>query len=482
MADKPNDSNENLILIVEDSPTQAEELRYILEKHNYRVESAANGCEALAALELIRPLAVISDIVMPEMDGYALCRQIKESPALREIPIILLTSLNEPEDVIKGLECGADYFIMKPYNEIFLLSRIQHIVANHHLSCSQSTRMGLEIYFREKKYFINSDRLQILNLLLSTYETAIQKNQELRNVTDDLVQLNSQLEGSMAALDAQNSDLERLNLELQRQTKAAEISKREALAANLAKSEFLANMSHELRTPLNSVIGFSEVLEDEIFGTLNDKQRSYVANILTSGKHLLGLINDILDLSKVEAGKMELEPSIVNLRTLLASSLTLLQEKAFKHGVRMTLDVGPDGDLELIADERKLKQILFNLLSNAIKFTPQGGEVRITAKRIQDAVVSEKEVSESSSSRDCIEIAVEDTGIGIKAEDIPKLFQEFCQLSSPYAKKHEGTGLGLALAKRLVELHGGRIRVESEPGKGSRFAFVIPRQQEAGCP
>ena len=269
MAGETNCNNRSQILIVEDSPTQAENLRYILEKHGYQVVSAVNGREALAALESIKPLTVISDIVMPEMDGFTLCRRIKGSAALQEIPVILLTSLSEPEDVIMGLECGADYFIMKPYNECFLLSRIQHIIANHHPGRGQSPQMGLEIYFRDKKYFINSDRLQILNLLLSTYETAIQKNQELRNVTDDLAMLNKQLEGSLTELDAQNKQLEWLNLELQRQTKAAEDAKREAMEANRAKSDFLANMSHELRTPLNSVIGFSEVLEDEMFGPLN---------------------------------------------------------------------------------------------------------------------------------------------------------------------------------------------------------------------
>ena len=482
MTSEPNGRNEKLILIVEDSPTQAEKLRYILEKHGYQVESAANGREALVALGRIRPLTVVSDIVMPEMDGYTLCRQIKESSALREIPVILLTALSEPEDVIMGLECGADYFIMKPYNERFLLSRLQHIIANHHLGNSHSPQMGLEIYFREKKYFINSDRLQILNLLLSTYETAIQKNQELFNATEDLALLNQQLESSMTELDAQNQDLERLNLELQRQTEAAESARREALAATLAKSDFLANMSHELRTPLNSVIGFSEVLEDEMFGPLNDKQRDYVGNILVSGKHLLGLINDILDLSKVEAGKLELELSIVNLRTLLATSLTMFQEKALKHGIRLSIEV--NGEFELIADERKLKQILFNLLSNAVKFTPQGGSVQVAAKPVQGWGKPDLEQAGPpvAPEGDCIEIAIIDTGIGISADDFPKLFQEFSQLSSPYTKEHEGTGLGLALTKRLVELHGGRIWVESEPGKGSRFAFVLPLQQESGRP
>jgi two-component system sensor histidine kinase/response regulator len=507
MVSEANGRNENLILIVEDSPTQAAELQYILEIHGYLVESASNGRNALIAMERIRPLTVISDIVMPEMDGFTLCRQIKANSALREIPVILLTALSEPEDVIMGLECGADYFIMKPYNERFLLSRLQHIIANHRLGNGHSPRMGLEIYFRDKKYFINSDRLQILNLLLSTYETAIQKNQELLNATQDLATLNRQLENSLTELDAQNHQLEWLNLELQRQTKAAEDAKYEAIEANRSKSDFLANMSHELRTPLNSVIGFSEVLEDEMFGQLNEKQHSYVGNILASGKHLLGLINDILDLSKVEAGKVELEPARINLHTLLGSALTMLQEKALKHGIRLTLDVAPEEGLELIADERKLKQIMFNLLSNALKFTPEGGSVRVTAQQVHgswqsclpdegwcpeqisassngDGSIQYLEYAEPAAAPDgtFIEIAVQDTGIGIRSDDFPKLFQEFSQLSSPYTKEHEGTGLGLALTKRLVELHKGHIWVESELGRGSRFAFVVPVQQEVDRP
>src|SRR6266702_2875509 len=203
----------NAILVVEDSPTQAEELKYMLGKHRYRVTTAANGREAMAMLELERPITIISDIVMPEMDGYELCRRIKGSQELRNIPVILLTALSDPEDVIMGLECGADFFIMKPYNELLILSRIQHILANRNLR-DHGAQMGLEIYFRGKKYFINSDRLQILNLFLSTYENAIQKNQELTNVTDKLKALNEHLADNMAELEVKHVELESLNAEL----------------------------------------------------------------------------------------------------------------------------------------------------------------------------------------------------------------------------------------------------------------------------
>ena len=258
-----------------------------------------------------------------------------------------------------------------------------------------------------------------------------------------------------------------------------------AQAANIAKSDFLANMSHELRTPLNSVIGFSEVLQDQLFGPINDKQQEYVRNILTSGKHLLSLINDILDLSKVEAGKTELDLSAFSLRESLDSSLMMLKEKAMKGGLSLHLKFEPQADMVIEADQRMLKQIMFNLLSNAVKFTPVGGCVEVKARQMRDerGEMKKADVTQPSSlishhSSDFVEISVTDTGIGIKEEHIPKLFQPFTQLESAYTKEYEGTGLGLALTWELVKLHGGRIRVESEFGKGSRFSFTIPLTRE----
>ena len=255
----------------------------------------------------------------------------------------------------------------------------------------------------------------------------------------------------------------RLQRELAERTRDAEKAQFEAETATRAKSDFLANMSHELRTPLNSIIGFSEVLEDELLGTLNASQREDVQYILKAGRHLLSLINDILDLSKVESGKMVLELDMVSLKEVLDASLVMHREKALRHGISLDLQMEPVSGMVIEADERKLKQILFNLLSNAVKFTPDGGSVRVMARAISGAQE--------------IEISIEDTGIGIKLEDIQKLFKEFSQLDSAYDKKYEGTGLGLAVTKKLVELHGGRIDVSSEFGKGSRFTFTIPLRQ-----
>jgi two-component system CheB/CheR fusion protein len=237
-----------------------------------------------------------------------------------------------------------------------------------------------------------------------------------------------------------------------------------AEVASRVKSDFLANMSHELRTPLNSIIGFSEVLEDELLGALNPSQREDVQYILKAGRHLLSLINDILDLAKVESGKIQLEVELLSLKEMLESMLAMHREKASRHGISIDLQMETVADITIEVDERKLKQILFNLLSNAVKFTPDGGAVRVMAIMLPGA----KE----------IEISVEDTGIGIKQEDIQKLFKEFSQLESTYDKEYGGTGLGLALTKKLVELQGGRIWVTSEFGKGSRFAFVLPVRQE----
>jgi signal transduction histidine kinase/HAMP domain-containing protein len=227
--------------------------------------------------------------------------------------------------------------------------------------------------------------------------------------------------------------------------------------ANQHKSEFLANMSHELRTPLNAIIGFSEVLLERLFGDLNVKQDDYLKDIHSSGRHLLNLINDILDLSKVEAGHMELDLSTFDLPTAIANAMTLIRERAQNHGIAISLDVAPElGDI--VADERKFKQILLNLLSNAVKFTPDGGRIEVKAHSTGDNLI----------------VAVHDTGIGIAPEDQEAVFEEFRQVGRNYTSKQEGTGLGLALTRRFVELHGGRIGVESTPGEGSTFTFTLP--------
>ena len=250
------------------------------------------------------------------------------------------------------------------------------------------------------------------------------------------------------------------------------LEKESAEDANRAKSEFLANMSHELRTPLNHILGFTELILDKNFGELNEIQEEYLNDVHQSSKHLLSLINDILDLSKVEAGKLEYQPSRINIEELLQNSLVMIKEKAMKHSIQIELNT--DGIPEKIsADERKLKQVMYNLLSNAMKFTPEGGKVTVNAQSFRHNGGDKKK--DKKSNVNGLKISVSDTGIGIKAEDIGRIFNPFEQVENSASRRFQGTGLGLSLTKQLVELHGGKIWVESGgEGKGATFLFAIP--------
>jgi signal transduction histidine kinase len=248
--------------------------------------------------------------------------------------------------------------------------------------------------------------------------------------------------GSLAAkVNSTSDELERVRRELE--------------LASAHKSQFLANMSHELRTPLNAIIGFSDVLHEQMFGELNERQLAYVDDVLEAGRHLLSLINDILDLAKIEAGRMDLELSQVEIPDVLRSAVSMLSERAGRGGIQLGLATEPE-EITITADERRLRQVVFNLLANAVKFTPADGRVDVSA-HIDDGRV---------------EVAVADTGPGIAAADLDTIFEEFEQTSD--GKQAEGTGLGLPLSRKLVELHGGRLWVESEVGRGSTFRFTLP--------
>jgi two-component system, NtrC family, sensor kinase len=281
----------------------------------------------------------------------------------------------------------------------------------------------------------------------------IQSNDELGALAEEFNRMTAQLQESYSSLEQK---VQERTQELA--TALGELDKRshELEAASRHKSEFLANMSHELRTPLNAILGFSQVLREQLFGEVNEKQAEYLDDILTSANHLLALINDILDLSKVEAGQVELEVAPFSLREALEGGLVMVRERATRDGVQVALTALPDADV-ITGDERRIRQVIFNLLSNAVKFTPAGGAVDVSAARANGEV----------------RVSVADTGPGIAAVDHERIFEEFQQTEAG-VEQREGTGLGLALSKRLVELHGGRIWVDSELGQGSTFVFTLP--------
>ena len=421
--------NNTPILIVEDSLTQALQLQNILEEHDYRVAVAYNGMEALEHLKEHIPSLVISDIVMPEMDGYELCKHIRSAEKLRDIPVILLTALSDPEDVIKALECGADNFVTKPYKEDFLISRIRTILANQELRKKGMSEMGIEIFFGGKKIFITSQRTQIIDLLLSTYENAIQKNLELKQVNNELI--------------LAHKELEKRNIQLQN--------------LNKQKNEFLGMAAHDLRNPLGAISNFSEVLYDEAAKALNQEQLELVSIIRSSSEFMLQMVNDFLDISKIESGKLDLDLQPTDILSLAKQNISLNRIFSTKKGIELVLN--HEGNLPvMLMDAGKIEQVLNNFISNAIKFSYPQSVIKV----------------QLNSSDDHLVISVTDEGQGIPEKDLDKLFKAFEQTSVKTTGGEKSTGLGLSIVKKIVEGHKGKIRVESEVGKGSTFYAFLP--------
>jgi DNA-binding response OmpR family regulator/anti-sigma regulatory factor (Ser/Thr protein kinase) len=410
------------ILAADPRPDTLEHIGQVLRSEGCDVILARSGEECLEMLAAQTVDCVLLEQTMPGLSGVETCRRIKDSVAARDVPVILLAASEDRQTMLQGLAAGADDYLLKSSDDEVVKARVR-------------------AQLRRKQIEDESRRLR-LQMLQGELESA--RARAARELADTRAELVRELE-------QKNHELEQARSKAERESRF--------------KSTFLANMSHELRTPLNAIIGFSELLTMGVAGELNAKQRTYVQDVLDSGQHLLTLINDVLDLSKVDAGRVELYREWLAPEEIGRAVLTIVQPLADKRGVQLAAEL-PAGLPRIHADNVRFKQILFNLLSNGIKFTPRGGRVCLSASATDGGLY----------------LAVSDTGIGIKADDLPRLFQEFEQIEPAMGVKPEGTGLGLALTRRLVGLHGGRIDVRSEPGRGSVFTVYMPTSGRARAP
>jgi signal transduction histidine kinase len=413
---KENGTTGGDILIVEDSPTQAAQLQYILERHGFSVSVAANGREALAVLAGGKPALVISDIIMPEIDGFELCRRIKESEETRDIPVILLTSLSDPHDVIKGLACGADNFITKPYNEDYLLARIRRMRENRKGHRHEDNPKEMEISFAGQEYSITSECSRILDFLLSTYETAIQQNRELLKARDELNASNDQLETTIKELES-----------------------------------FSYTVSHDLRSPLTNIHGCCQVLLGMWSDRLDNDCLEFIRTIYGETQRMNQLIGTLLNFSRVTSGEINPVPvDLSDMANALAAGLRQGQPE------RQAIFRIADG-IMVNGDSRLLMVVMENLLGNAWKYTGK-----------KEAPVIEFGMTEVDGRPACF---VRDNGAGFDMVKAGKLFVPFQRLHDK--TEFAGFGIGLATVKRIIQRHGGRIWAEGEPDKGATFYFTL---------
>ena len=389
-----------ILLAIDDDPDNRAFLTKAVVKQGFEVVTAPNATQARRQLDGRRPALIFLDVQMPEESGLALLPQM-----LRDYPesvVVMMTAYGSEQVAAEALRGGADDYIAKPID----LQRLRALLERN-----------------LDKQRLRAERQSLVARLKDSNRYLMRQHAALRRADEEILQINRQLEQS-----------------------------------NRYKSEFLANMSHELRTPLNAVLGFSEILLDATMNLTSGERIEFLRNIHSSGQHLLGLINDILDLAKIEAGKMELHAEEMPVAEALQEVTSILEPMARQQGLQLIM--AGTADLGVIkADRSKFKQVLYNLLSNAVKFTPPPGQITVTVK----------------DSSEQLTVSVHDTGIGMKEEDLPKLFREFEQIDGSYTRRYQGTGLGLALCRRFVEMHGGRIWAESHFGKGSTFTFTIPR-------
>lgn len=417
---KPNfkiNLEDGYILAAEDSMVQAKRLSYFFDSHDINYKICRNGAEALEQALVKKPVVIISDIIMPVMDGYEFCSSVKMNETLRNIPFILLTSLSDPLDIIKGLQAGADNFITKPYEDAYLISRINYLIANQSIREQGVGDLSIEIIFQNQKFKINSDKKQILDLLLSVYEAAINRNEQLIEAQRQLQVLNENLKSANAELEA-----------------------------------FAHTVSHDLRTPLNGVIGFSDMLKTDYGSLLDENAMEYIDWILKSANNMSQLIEDLLQFSR--SGRAEVILEEFNLSDMAVEVLENLRRSAY---YKVNYEITVQKDIIVVADYKMMRVVLNNVLSNALKYSQNVPHPEITfgSREMNGKLV----------------MYVRDNGAGFDMDKADTLFKPFIRLHS--SSEFQGTGVGLNTVKRILERHGGAIWVESVIKKGTVFYFTV---------
>jgi len=450
------------ILIVEDSPTQAIELEFILKQNGYRTSVAGNGREALAWLGRKTPDMVISDIVMPELDGYELCRAIRENEKLRAIPVILLSFLSDSRDILKGLESGASNFIVKPYNADHLIQYIRKELSRE--SCAEAERLQtpVALEYAGQEYLIASNPRQILEILLATYETAIRNNEELIRAETELQVLNEDLEHKVrertAALTAEIAERRRVEEELRKKSEKLIAYSAKLEQSNRDLQDFAFIASHDLQEPVRKIQTFVDRIKAQYNESLDERGRDYLDRVRRSARRMHELILSLLKYSRLTSGSEHFFPQ-VDLTQSVEEALSDL--KVLREDSGAQIEVGTLPTVE--ADPVQMRQLFQNLLGNALKYRGEKTPViRVYA--------------EPGECEGFHEIRVEDNGIGFDQCYLDKIFKPFQRLhgkSAPY----QGTGMGLAICRRIVERHGGSITARSKTQSGAIFVVRLPEKQ-----
>ena len=456
------------ILIVEDSPTQAEQLRFILEKNDFRVSVAANGAEALTLMEKQIPDVIVTDIVMPELDGYELCKRIRSDQRLKEVPVILVTTLSDPTDVIKGLEVGANNFITKPYDERYLVSRIQYLVTNMELRKNTKAEMGINVFFSGQNYFITAERLQILDLLLSTYENAYHQNRDLLLMQKEMQNLNERLEDIVAErtaeLSAANS---RLNIELAENRRTAE--EKDKLQAQLNQAQKMevvgqlaGGVAHDFNNMLSVILGYAQIAleKTEQSTTLHDD----LQEIPDAAQRSTNITRQLLAFAR----KQTIAPQVLDLNQTVEGMLKMLRRLI---GEDVKLSWLPQAGIWSVKiDPSQIDQLLANLCVNARDAISGVGMLQIAT----EMVTLEPEFCASHVGfvpGEFVCLAVSDNGCGMEKAILDKIFEPFFTTKG----LGHGTGLGLSTVYGIVQQNDGFIHVASEPKVGTTFRIYLPR-------